>query len=252
HQDITLNSAMLLDSGAVLLLPARTRYEQPGGGTITSTERRIRFSPEISGPRPGEARVEWEILSDLAQLALPPERRGALYYRNAEEIRQEMDRVMPLYKGIATLKKEGDWVQYGGARLLEGGVCPKMPDGRARFSALDLPPLSPPGRFLLATRRGSQFNSMIFDSLDPLTGARRGDVLVSPEDARALGLAPGDAIRVRSEVGEFRGRARFGQVARGCLIALWPEANAVIPRRYDPGSGSPDYNAEVTLEKLTG
>ncbi|MFQ5818344.1 MAG: molybdopterin-dependent oxidoreductase, partial [Terriglobia bacterium] len=30
HQDITLNSSMLLDSDAVLLLPARTRYEQRG------------------------------------------------------------------------------------------------------------------------------------------------------------------------------------------------------------------------------
>ena len=28
-----------------------TRYEQPGGGTSTSTERMVYFSPEIKGPR---------------------------------------------------------------------------------------------------------------------------------------------------------------------------------------------------------
>ena len=35
----------------VILLPVATRYEQEGGGTETTTERRIVFSPEI--PRPG-------------------------------------------------------------------------------------------------------------------------------------------------------------------------------------------------------
>ena len=31
----------------VILLPAKTRYEQDDGGTETTTERRILFSPEI-------------------------------------------------------------------------------------------------------------------------------------------------------------------------------------------------------------
>ncbi|MFQ5663292.1 MAG: FdhF/YdeP family oxidoreductase [Terriglobia bacterium] len=253
HQDITLNSSMLLDSDTVLLLPARTRYEQRGGGTGTSTERRIRFSPEVSGPRPGEARSEWEILSDLAQFVLPAEHRGAFYYRTAAEIRQEMDRIIPLYKGIGKLAKEGDWVQYGGERLLEGGLCEKMPGGRARFTPLDLPfaPAANDARFYLATRRASQFNSMVFDTVDSLTGARRDDILIAPDDAAALGLAPGEPIRLRSAVGEFTGRARLAQVARGCLVATWPEVNVLIPRRYDPGSGEPDYNTEVTLEKLS-
>ena len=40
----------------IVLLPAQTRYEQRGGGTSTSTERRIRFSPEIPGhPTIGES-----------------------------------------------------------------------------------------------------------------------------------------------------------------------------------------------------
>ena len=60
HQDIVLSSSMLADSdGDVLVLPATTRYESPGGGTETSTERRIIFSPEIPGRRIGSARPEW-------------------------------------------------------------------------------------------------------------------------------------------------------------------------------------------------
>src|SRR5439155_12931669 len=68
HQDIVLSSQMLVDPGdTVVLLPAATRYEQRGGGTQTTTERRIVFSPEIPGSRVGEARSEWEIFVDLAR-----------------------------------------------------------------------------------------------------------------------------------------------------------------------------------------
>ncbi len=52
HQDIVVSSQMLVDPGeVVVLLPAATRYEQRDGGTETTTERRIAFSPEIPGPR---------------------------------------------------------------------------------------------------------------------------------------------------------------------------------------------------------
>ena len=74
HQDIVVSSQMLVDPGdTVVLLPAATRYEQRDGGTQTSTERRIAFSPEIPGPRSGEARSEWEIFVDLAR-RVDPER----------------------------------------------------------------------------------------------------------------------------------------------------------------------------------
>ena len=54
----------------MILLPAKTRYEQDDGGTETITERRIVFSPEI--PRQvGEARAEWKILRELAAAVYP-------------------------------------------------------------------------------------------------------------------------------------------------------------------------------------
>jgi anaerobic selenocysteine-containing dehydrogenase len=48
HQDILVNQVMLVEpADTVVLLPSRTRYEQRGGGTETSTERRVIYSPEI-------------------------------------------------------------------------------------------------------------------------------------------------------------------------------------------------------------
>src|SRR5262249_57771649 len=71
HQDIVLSSSMFVDSdGDVVLLPAATRYESPGGGTETSTERRIIFSPEIPGRRIGSARPEWQVFSEAIAAAL--------------------------------------------------------------------------------------------------------------------------------------------------------------------------------------
>ncbi len=72
HQDIVLTHQMLVDPGEiVVLLPAATRYEQEGGGTSTTTERRVAFSPEIPGPRVGEARSEWQIFADVARRVRP-------------------------------------------------------------------------------------------------------------------------------------------------------------------------------------
>src|SRR5262249_41919810 len=45
HQDIVLSSHMLIEpADTVVLLPATTRYEIPGGVTETNTERRVIFS----------------------------------------------------------------------------------------------------------------------------------------------------------------------------------------------------------------
>jgi molybdopterin-dependent oxidoreductase alpha subunit len=251
-QDLFLNTSMLCDPAKTLLvLPGRTRYEQAGGGTITSTERRIRFSPEIRGPQVGEARSEWEIIGLLARASLPPEAARLVSWPTAGEMRREMERVMPLYAGIGALQRRGDSVQYGGEMLLKDGVCPAMPDGKAVFTPLRPPDLEiPDGSFYLTTRRGRQFNSIVWDDADPLTGSRRRDeVFISAADASALSLREGEPIRLVGELGEFRGVARIAPVRPGTLQAFWPEVNGLIRRRLDPASHEPDYNAIVRIEK---
>ena len=299
HQDLFVNSSMLVEPGEwVLLLPGQTRYEQKGGGTLTSTERRIRFSPEIPGPRIGEAMAEWEIFARAGQAALGPEKKHLLDYADTAAIRAEMERCMPLYQGIGGLSAEGDSVQYGGPLLCANGVCANMPGGRARFTPLVPPVLDdvasafrPAGgdstkdadlkvgatpaatipsaargnRYYLATRRGKQFNSMVWSEADAIVGTTRRDaVLVAPEDAARLGLRHGDRIVLHAVrgaepragmpnpgVGEFRGVCHLAPVKPGTLQAYWPECNVLISSRLDPISKEPDYNAWVTLEKAS-
>ena len=252
HQDIVLNSSSLLPGSTVLLLPAQTRYETPGGGTSTSTERRIRFTPEIEGPRLAEARPEWEIPVRVA-IAARPALAAHLAWPGTADIRREMAQAMPLYAGVDGLAREGQWVQWGGERLFADGFA-RMPGGRARFTSVPVPSIEiPPGSFYLTTRRGKQFNSMTQGERDFLMGSgSRRDVLISPADAVRLGLADGDPVRLRSEVGEWVGIARLAPMKERHLQTYWPETNVLIPRRFDPVSGEPDYNAIVTVERAAG
>src|SRR2546428_12237225 len=157
-----VTAQMLAEPGeAVVLLPAMTRYEQPGGGTETTTERRIVFSPEIQGPRVGEARSEWEIFVDLAR-RVDPERARLVAFDSAQQIREEIARVVPLYAGIERLAKTGPPVQWGGGRRCDGGVFPTA-RGKAHLISVGPQDGTIPGRRLLrSTRRGQQLHAPVF------------------------------------------------------------------------------------------
>jgi molybdopterin-dependent oxidoreductase alpha subunit len=248
HQDIVLNSYATLDAGEVLiLLPAQTRYES--GGTSTSTERRIRYSPPIPGHRIAEALPEWKIPCMIAQRLLPSSA-GQFAYQSDAEIRREMVAAMPMYSGIERLQKEGDWVQWGGAQLFAHGFT-NMANQRARFLVVQLPRLdAPAGKFYLTTRRGKQFNSMTYGQADPLTGSGgRDDIFMHPADAKRLQLSEGESILLRSSCGKLRGVVRFADIHEGNLEAYWPEGNVLIERRYDLVSAEPDYNVLVEVSK---
>ncbi len=253
HQDIMLSSSMLVEpSDTVLILPATTRYEIAGGVTETTTERRIVFSPEIAGPRVAGARSEWQVLSEVARRARP-ERAVAMDFASTGEIRRELARAIPLYAGIDKLRQKGDQLQWGSATLFAEGRFATA-DGKAHFAPVETPWRDLPGdHFRLSTRRGKQFNSMVQAEVDPLNGAARDDVLINELDLRRLGLRAGDPIELRSASGSWQGRVLPAPIKPGNVEVHWPEAMALLAADLlDPSSGEPDYNAVVTIEKLTG
>jgi molybdopterin-dependent oxidoreductase alpha subunit len=248
HQDVVVSPTMLADPAeTVLLLPATTRYEQPGGGTETTTERRIVFSPEIPGRRIGAARPEWEVLCEIAA-RVDPTRQDLIGFPDMQAVRDEIARIVPAYDGIQRLRRKGDMVQWGGARLCDGAAFPTE-SGRAHFVPISLPEDDlPPGKFRVSTRRGKQFNSMLWNERDPLTGAYRNDVLMNRADCEALGLREGDSVALRSERGTFEGQVRIAPIRPRNLQVHWPEGNVLIAGgRIDPRCGIPDYNAIVDV-----
>jgi molybdopterin-dependent oxidoreductase alpha subunit len=269
HQDIILTDQMFVAAKEeVILLPAKTRYEQDDGGTETSTERRIMFSPEIRR-QVGEAKAEWKILRELAT-AVDPGRAALLGCETGGKIREEIARVIPFYDGIQHLKNTGDAIQYGGPHLCADGNFP-TPDGKARFSVVALPltPSLPPSdgervsdrtgegktsvpHFKVTTRRGKQFNSLVYAEIDPINGATRDAVLMNPDDAASLHLLQGDRVRLVNHVGTYEARVFLAPLARGNLQVHWPEGNVIIRRGVtEPNSHVPDYNTRVTVEKIS-
>jgi len=268
HQDIIVTDQMFIPAkGEVILLPAKTRYEQDDGGTETSTERRIMFTPEI--PRQvGEARAEWKILRELA-VAAYPERAAALGCETGWKMREEIARVVPFYEGVQNLRATGDAIQYGGAHLCADWKFP-TPDGKAHFRAVPLPERTgrsraavrpggdgrteergPDANFIVATRRGKQFNTLVYAEVDPINGASRDAVLMNTKDAAGLGLKQNDKVALTNELGRFEGRVFLAPIARGNLQIHWPEGNVIIQRGVtEPTGGVPDYNARVTVARI--
>jgi molybdopterin-dependent oxidoreductase alpha subunit len=252
HQDIIVTSAMLVEpSDTVLLLPATTRYESPGGGTETSTERRIIFSPEIAGRRIGEARAEWQVFGDVVARARPGVA-NSVRFESAQAIRREIAQAVPLYAGIELLAARGDQVQWGGPRLFPDGHF-NTANGRAVAVVVPMVRRVPgPGEFLVSTRRGKQFNSMVQQEVDPLTGASRDAVLMSAADAESLGVGDGASIALVSPHGRFEGHVHVAPILSGNFEVHWPEAMGLLsPDLLDHESGEPDYNAIVRVELST-
>lgn len=250
HQDIVVTTQMLVDPAeTVLLLPARTRYEQEGGGTETTTERRVVFSPHVPGHDVGEARTEWRILEEVAARA-HPDRAWQIRFESAQAVRDDIARAVPSYAGIERLRRQGDQFQWGGPRLCEDGVCP-TPDGKAHLVPVTPPELTvPEGHLRLATRRGKQFNSIVWAETDPLNGAKRKDVLLAREDAERLGIVEGDPIVLENDQGRFDGFARLAPIRPGNIQGHFPEVNGLIPPdRFDPYVMVPDYNALVRVRR---
>ncbi len=247
HQDIVLSSQMLVGGGDVLLLPATTRYEVPGGVTETSSERRIILSGFVPNPRVPEAKPEWDVLLEIAGRVTGHD----LGCQTSQAIRQEIAQVVPMYAGIEKLEHHGDSFQYGGKRILENGAF-ETPDCKGHFSVvpLEMEPI-PDGLYRLSTRRGKQFNSMVHDKKDGLNGATREAILISSTDANKIGVRDGDAIRATSSFGAYTGRAMIANVKPGNVQVHWPEGNGLLdPKRRSHQSHVPDYNALVRLERV--
>jgi anaerobic selenocysteine-containing dehydrogenase len=172
-------------------------------------------------------------------------------------MRDEIARVVPFYDGVQNLTKGGDQFQYGGRHLCPDGKF-QTSDGKAHFRVVDLPRSvlnsqpSTVNSFIVSTRRGKQFNTLIYAEVDPLNGAARDAVLMNAEDAITLELRQNDRITLCNKTGRYEGRVFLAPIARGNLQIHWPEGNVIIPRGLnDTLGGVPDYNATVHLEKLT-
>ena len=218
HQDIVLSSSMLVDGdGDVLLLPATTRYESPGGGTETSTERRIIFSPEIAGRRIGEARPEWQVFGEAMARAQSRTARTTSASTSAAAIRaRDRARRSALRRHRDARGARATRCSGAAATLYADGRF-ATPDGKAHFVGRRRRDARPRAGaptapvFRVSTRRGKQFNSMVQREVDPLTGAApRRRARSARDDLRGSGCGWRSRSGCGRRDGVFEGRAARG------------------------------------------
>ncbi len=83
---------------------------------------------------------------------------------------------------------------------------------------------------MLSTRRGKQFNSMVFREHDPLTGADRDALFICGRGRRAPGRGrEGDAVAgALARPGEVPARVHVARMRPGNVQMFFPECNLLI------------------------
>ncbi|MBW2410728.1 MAG: formate dehydrogenase subunit alpha [Deltaproteobacteria bacterium] len=208
---------------AHIVLPAAMVGEKDG--TFTNAARRVQYTAAGLKP-PGEARADWQILTEMANAL------GAGWqYTSTEEIWEEIRKAAPVFSGITHKRlKESPgvfWPCYdeshpGTPRLYEDGFG--FRDRRARFMPVDLPDvlMEPTEEYpyvLITGRLLEHFNtgemSRRTTKLSKLKPASYLDM--NPEDAAETGLREDDIVRMTSPHGS---------------VALPLKINASLQRGY--------------------
>jgi assimilatory nitrate reductase catalytic subunit len=257
-------SAQLAD----IVLPGSVWAEDEG--TTTNVEGRVIRINKAANP-PGEARVDWEIICDLAQRF----GHGAQFnYHSAGEIWDEL-RVASKggkadYYGITYEKIVEQNGVFWPCPTLESKGTPRLfeekfyfPDGKARFNAIqyrpaaEMPDAEYPffyttGRVIFHYLSGNQtrrIGALVENAPEPY-------VEIHPLAAEKFGVDSGDLLRVRSRRGEMILPAKVTRTIRPDTVFIpyhWgggQAANNLTIRAYDPISRIPEFKVcAVAIEK---
>lgn len=248
---------------ADVILPATSALEKRG--SFTNTDRRVQLGHAVLDP-PGEARLDWQIICEIAQ------RMGydAMQYESTEEIFDEFVAFTKSYQGLAhhNLGPTGklypcpDPEHSDGTVVMFGDGFP-TDDGRARFvpaehsGADELPDDEYPlilvtGRILehwhtgVMTRR-----SRALSTIEPEAFAS-----LHPNDAEALGIEAGDWIEVRSRRGKIRLELRVETSTQPGSVFIpfhyrEAAANILTTDKLDPDGKIPEFKfCAVSVEKV--
>jgi predicted molibdopterin-dependent oxidoreductase YjgC len=255
-QDIFLTETAAL---ADVVLPAASWGEKDG--TYTSTCRvvqRIRKAAEA----PGEARPDWEIFLDLGR------RLGVSWedMHSPESIFTSLARFTPSYAGMSYERMEKEILAWPCPASDHPGTpvlyTTGFPRGKADFSPCEwqaphewpdeeYPFLATTGRVLYHYHTGSMSRRST-----PAEFVREMYVEVHPEDARKLGCAEGEYLRVASRRGEITGAAKItDRVPPGMIFLPFHfaenAANRLTAAKLDPTCKIPGFKVNaVRVEKM--
>ena len=253
-QDIFLTETAQI---ANVVLPSTSFAEKEG--TFTNTERRVQRVRKIVDA-PGEAKADWEIISELST------KMGySMKYSSAKEIFYEVINVTPSYAGMTyeRLEKEGlQWpcptADHPGTKFLHKD---RFSRGLGLFHAIEyIPPVELPdeeyplflstGRVLYHYHTGT----MTTRAQGPSERYPESLVEINPLDAEKLGISEGQMVKVTSRRGTIQAKAQITQKSMPGTIFMnfhfaGAPVNALTNPALDPTGKIPEYKVcAVKLE----
>jgi len=244
---------------ADVILPAAAFAEKDG--TYTNTERRVQKLNKAVDP-PGEAKPDWQIVSELAEKMGHP-----FGYENTADIMEEIASLTPIYGGIRHRRLEEyglQWPCYDeldpGTPMLHMGTFTR---GLGKFHAVEYRPpaesvsesyplILTTGRVLEHWHTGTMSRrSEVLDKLNP-----SGVVDIHPDDAFKLGISDGDLVTIASERGKIEAPVRVTDKSSPGLAFLafhWREspANALTNPALDPVAKIPEFKVSAVRAMLS-
>ncbi len=244
---------------ADVILPGTSFAEKTG--TYTNTDSRVQLARQAIEP-PGQVRVDWHIIADLATRMGYPMR-----YASEERIWQEIVSLTPVFGGITYDRLQHEGLPWPCPEPDHPGVpirfTDDFPRGKGKFSpaayapAQELPDDDYPlvlntGRVLqhwhtgTMTRRAKALDAIAPEALLEMT----------PEDMEELGLAPDAFVRVRSRRGEITVKVtRSHKPSPGSVFLPFhfkeAAANLLTIDALDPYGKIPEFKfCAVRVEKL--
>ena len=267
---------------ADLLLPAAGWGEK--GGTVTNSERRI-TRLQAAVPAIGEARPDWRIVADFAQVLGRALGKGELAqrmfsYASSEDVfneHRESTRGRDLdITGLsyALLETQGpqQWpfpegATTGKTRLYEDGVFPTV-SGKARFlnvrpaPSAEMPNARQPFRLNTGRLRDQWHGMSRTGTVARLFNHASEPLLeIHPDDVYRRGLEDGGLVKVKNKRGSFVARVKASAGMRSGQLFMpmhWGGqfmrgggANTVTTPLFDPISKQPELkHAAVSIEKF--
>ncbi len=241
---------------ADVFLPAACYAEKDG--TFTNTERRVQRVRKAVKP-PGECRVDWEIVCDLAK------RMGyEMNYRSAEEIFAEIRSLTPIYAGITYERIDETGLQWPcpttdhpGTKVLHVSTFPRGKgllqgieyEPPAELTNEEYPILLTTGRMLYHYNVMTRYSNNL-DTLCPHELAEINQV-----DAAKIGVCTGDKIKIASRRGEIMSRVKItDKVPPGIIFMTFhykeSPVNELTNSAYDPVTKTAEYKVSaVRIEK---
>jgi formate dehydrogenase major subunit len=245
-QDIFLTETAQL---ADVVLPSRCFAEKEG--TFSNTERRVQRVRAAVTP-PGEVKEDWEITCEIAT------RLGyEMKYENSEAIFTELAKVTPSYAGISYGRIEGEGLHWPCPNAEHPGTpilhTAQFTRGKGLFHAIDYrvpaeviddeyPLLLTTGRVLYHYHTGTMTRKT--EGLNDR--APESFVEITPADAKAQGLADGDAVDIASRRGKITAKIKISvKAVTGTVFMPFhfaeAAANKLTNAALDPVSKIPEY-----------